>query len=32
LIIGRLLQDMTVLPRQILLYRDHIQAVFENRG
>ena len=32
LIIGRLLQDMTVLPRQILLYRDHIQAVFGNRG
>ena len=28
LIIGRLLQDMTVLPRQILLYRDHIQALF----
>jgi len=31
LVIGRLLQDMTVLPRQILLYRDHIQAVFGRR-
>jgi AcrR family transcriptional regulator len=28
LVVGRLLQDMTVLPRQILLYRDHIQAMF----
>ena len=31
LVIGRLLQDMTVLPRQILLYRDYIQAVFARR-
>ena len=28
LILGRLLQDVTVLPRQILLYRDFVQALF----
>jgi len=32
LVIGRLLQDMTVLPQQILLYRDYIQAVFARRA
>lgn len=32
LIVGRLLQDSTVLSRQILLYRDYIQIVFENRS
>jgi len=32
LISGRLLEDMTVLPRQILLYRDYIQAVFARRN
>jgi hypothetical protein len=31
LVVGRLLKDMTVLPRQILLYRDYIRAVFGNR-
>lgn len=28
LILGRLLQDVTVLPRQILLYRDYVRALF----
>lgn len=28
LILGRLLQDVTILPRQILLYRDLVRAIF----
>jgi hypothetical protein len=28
LIVGRVLQDVTVLPRQILLYRDFIRGLF----
>ena len=28
LILGRVLKDMTVLPRQILLYRDFVRSVF----
>ena len=28
LILGRMLQDVTILPRQILLYRDFIRSVF----
>jgi hypothetical protein len=32
LVIGRLLRDMSVLPQQILLYRDYIQAVFARRA
>lgn len=31
LILGRLLQDVTVMPRQILLYRDFVQALFAPR-
>jgi TetR/AcrR family transcriptional regulator, transcriptional repressor for nem operon len=32
LVIGRVLNDASALPRQILLYRDFIQAVFVNRN
>jgi AcrR family transcriptional regulator len=32
LVIGRLLRDTSVLPQQILLYRDYIQAVFARRA
>jgi AcrR family transcriptional regulator len=28
LILGRLLKDVTILPRQILLYRDYVRSVF----
>jgi AcrR family transcriptional regulator len=28
LILGRMLQDVTILPRQVLLYRDFIRSVF----
>jgi hypothetical protein len=28
LILGRVLKDVTILPRQILLYRDFIRSVF----
>ena len=28
LILGRLLQDVTILPRQVLLYRDLVRAIF----
>ena len=31
LILGRLLKDVTILPRQILLYRDLVRATFEPR-
>jgi AcrR family transcriptional regulator len=29
LILGRLLKDVTILPRQILLYRDFIRSIFQ---
>jgi len=32
LILGRALQDPTILPRQILLYRDLVRAVFQAPG
>jgi hypothetical protein len=28
LILGRLLQDSSILPRQILLYRDLVRSIF----
>jgi TetR/AcrR family transcriptional repressor of nem operon len=28
LILGRLLQDVTILPRQVLLYRDFVRSIF----
>lgn len=32
LVMGRMLNDVTVLPRQILLYRDFVQALFGGRN
>jgi hypothetical protein len=29
LILGRVLQDVTILPRQVLLYRDFVRSVFQ---
>jgi TetR/AcrR family transcriptional regulator, transcriptional repressor for nem operon len=31
LVLGRLLQDVSVLPRQILLYRDFVRSLFADR-
>ena len=28
LILGRVLKDVTILPRQILLYRDFVRSIF----
>ena len=28
LMLGRILQDVTILPRQILLYRDFVRSIF----
>ena len=28
LMLGRVLQDVTILPRQILLYRDFVRSIF----
>jgi len=28
LVLGRALNDVTILPRQVLLYRDFVRAVF----
>lgn len=32
LVLGRLLQDVSVLPRQIMLYRDYVRALFTERA
>ena len=29
LILGRALQDATILPRQVLLYREFVRAIFQ---
>lgn len=32
LVLGRLLQDVSVLPRQIMLYRDYVRTLFTERA
>lgn len=32
LILGRALNDITILPRQVLLYRDFLRSVFASPG
>jgi len=32
LILGRALNDITILPRQVLLYRDFVRSVFAPAG
>jgi TetR/AcrR family transcriptional regulator, transcriptional repressor for nem operon len=32
LILGRVYKDMTILPRQILLYRDFVRTLFAPPG
>lgn len=32
LVMGRMLNDVTILPRQILLYRDYVQTIFMGRN
>jgi len=32
LILGRVFNDVTILPRQVLLYRDFVRAVFAPSG
>jgi len=32
LVMGRMLNDVTILPRQIMLYRDYVQTIFVGRN
>ena len=32
LVMGRMLNDVTILPRQIMLYRDYVQTIFQGRN
>lgn len=32
LVMGRMLADVTILPRQIMLYRDYVQTIFQGRN
>jgi len=31
-VMGRMLADVTILPRQIMLYRDYVQTIFQGRN